>query len=107
MQSVAEIVDAFGGPTAFAKVISRRASTASEMKRNGSIPGRYWEAVVNAARARGISGVTLACLARLHARKRARLMPARCSGGTPSKQAGQNRGQNCAGQHQAGQDRRR
>ena len=98
MQTVAEIVDAFGGPTAFAKVISRGVSTASEMKRNGSIPGRYWEAVVLAARARGISGVTLACLARLHARKRAGLMPARCRGGAPRKRAGQDR---------AGQDRSR
>jgi hypothetical protein len=88
MQTVADIVDAFGGPTAFAKVIERGVSTASEMKRRGSIHGRYWEAVVRAARARGIDGVTLEGLARFHARPR----------GTPARQAGQ---------HRSGQDRER
>jgi hypothetical protein len=104
MQTVAEIVDAFGRPTAFAKVISRGTSTASEMKRNGSIPGRYWEVVVHAARARGIGGVTLECLARLHARQcAAGFAPGRRPRGGPSGRAGQDR----AGQDRAGIDRRR
>jgi hypothetical protein len=89
MQSIAEIIDAFGGPAAFARVISRGASTASEMKRHGATHARYWEEVVEAARARGIAGVTLECLARLHARKRADLMPARRRCGASSGRAGQ------------------
>ena len=68
MQSASDIIKAFGGPTAFAKVISKSPSTASEMSRNGSIPGRYWMAIVKAAHRRGISGVSLEALAKIHAR---------------------------------------
>lgn len=41
------IVDAFGGPTAFGRVIGVRTSTASEMKRRGVIPVQYWPKVVS------------------------------------------------------------
>jgi hypothetical protein len=87
MQSIPQIIDAFGGASAFARVIGRGASTASEMKRTGSINARYWEEVVEAARARGIAGVTLECLARLHARKRDGRPPIGRPGGAPTEQA--------------------
>jgi hypothetical protein len=91
MQSIAEIIDAFGGASAFARVIGRGASTASEMKRTGAISGRYWEEVVEAARARGIAGVTLECLARLHARKRDGRPPIGRPGGAPAERACEDR----------------
>ncbi|MGP0093296.1 MAG: hypothetical protein ACLPKB_25635 [Xanthobacteraceae bacterium] len=69
MHSVPEIIDAFGGTAAFGRVIGRGQSTASEMKRAGAIHGRYWEEIVEAAQSRGIAGVTLECLARLHSRR--------------------------------------
>ena len=90
MQSIPEIIDAFGGQAAFARAINRGSSTASEMKRRGSIPSWYWEAVVHAARARGIAGV-LECLARLHAGKGRGRPPIRRPGGAPTEPASQDR----------------
>ena len=46
MKTVSDIIEAFGGPTKFAGVIGKGPSTASEMKRSGSIPVRYWPAVI-------------------------------------------------------------
>jgi len=67
METVADLIDAFGGPTAFASVIDlKNPSTASEMKRNGSIRVEYWPKIIEAARARGIKGVTPERLMQLH-----------------------------------------
>ena len=68
MNSVPEIIEAFGGNTAFGKIIGKRASTASEMKRAKSIPSRYWVRIVDVARARRIPGITFGKLAELHSR---------------------------------------
>jgi hypothetical protein len=67
MQSVPELIDAFGGPTSFSQVIGKRPSTASEMKRNRSIPVDYWPKVIAVAAERGIDGVTAEMLMRIHA----------------------------------------
>jgi hypothetical protein len=66
--TVPELIDAFGGPTEFAKVIDKNPSTASEMKRSGSIRVNYWPAIVAAAtRQRNpIPGVSLESIARMH-----------------------------------------
>lgn len=59
MQSVPELIDAFGGPTAFARILDLKGpSTASEMKRNRSIPVDYWPRLIAAAREHGIRGIT-------------------------------------------------
>lgn len=72
MQSVPDLIDAFGGPTAFASVIGlKRASTASEMKRNRSIAVEHWPRVIAAAHEIGLGGVTAEMLLRLHAREAA------------------------------------
>lgn len=71
MNSVRELIDAFGGPTAFSKIIEKRPSTASEMKRNRSIAVDYWPKVIEAAAERGMEGVTAEFLMRLHAREAA------------------------------------
>ena len=65
--TVPELIDAFGGPTGFAKVIEKNPSTASEMKRTGSIRVPYWPAIVAAAAANPkIKGVTLESIAKMH-----------------------------------------
>lgn len=68
-ETVPELIDAFGGPTGFAKVIDRNPSTASEMKRSASIRVNYWEMIVDAAKAQRIPGVTLESIARMHIKK--------------------------------------
>lgn len=66
MNTICSLIDALGGPTAFGHVIGKRASTASEMKRNGSIAVGYWPKIIAAAAERGIDGVTADLLMRLH-----------------------------------------
>ncbi len=70
MDTVSDIFDAFGGPAAVARAIKVRPSTASEMKRRGSIPAEYWRDLVAGARARNIGGVSADALAAIHARRR-------------------------------------
>lgn len=71
MNSVPELIDAFGGSTDFARALDLAwPSTASEMKRNGSIHPRHWPKVIEAAAERGIEGVTAEFLMRLHAREK-------------------------------------
>lgn len=64
---VAALIDDFGGVTAFAGIIGKGVSTASEMKRNASVPVAHWPKIIAAARARGIEGITPEKLMRLHA----------------------------------------
>jgi hypothetical protein len=71
MNTVPELIDAFGGVTRFSKVIEKRVSTASEMKRNRSISVDYWPRIIEAAAERGIEGVTAEFLMHLHAREAA------------------------------------
>jgi hypothetical protein len=69
-KTISELIDAFGGPSEFAKVIDKNPSTASEMKRTGSIRVHYWPAIVAAARERGIKGVTMESLAWMNIEER-------------------------------------
>lgn len=65
--TVPELIDAFGGPTKFAvNVIGKNPSTASEMKRSGSIHVTYWPKVIAAAPEFGIVGVTPEKLMKMH-----------------------------------------
>lgn len=68
MLTVSQIIEKFGGPTKFAAVIGRIPSTASEMKRSGSIPVRYWPAMINSEKGREI-GLTSDMLVAAHVRK--------------------------------------
>ena len=54
MKDVTTIISDFGGPTAFARAIGVEPSTASEMKRRGSIPVRYWTSIIAAAKKLGL-----------------------------------------------------
>lgn len=64
--TVSELIDRFGGPTEFAKVIRKNPSTASEMKRSGSIRVGYWPRIVEKAAQQGIEGVSLESIAKMH-----------------------------------------
>jgi hypothetical protein len=68
--SIPDLIDAFGGSTAFARIIGLKPSTASEMKRRQSIPVPYWPKVVEAAGEKNII-VNNDLLVRLHAAEKA------------------------------------
>lgn len=54
MESVANIFDALGGNVVAAKALGVNYSTATEMKRRGSIPVQYWERLVREAKPLGV-----------------------------------------------------
>lgn len=57
MESVAEIIAALGGPTAFGVICGfskNPCARGSDMLQRGSIPVVYWPRIVEAARTRGI-----------------------------------------------------
>jgi hypothetical protein len=65
-ETVAELIDAFGGPAAFARVINKGPSTASEQKRSGRIDVGYWDLVIAAAPAAGIPDISWETLGKMH-----------------------------------------
>ena len=72
METVAEIIDALGGPTAFGRIcgFSRNpAARGSDMRQRGSIPVIYWPHVVEAAEAASIA-INSDILVRAHQRRR-------------------------------------
>jgi hypothetical protein len=67
LDSVDDVFTAFGGPTTLARALSLKgASTASEMKRRGSIPVDYWRRLVEVAPEFGVSGLTYEKLVSMH-----------------------------------------
>ena len=66
-KTIPALIDAFGGPTDFARAIGlKNPSTASEMKRSASIKVGYWPSIVDAAPAHHVPGVTLESIAKMH-----------------------------------------
>jgi hypothetical protein len=50
LRTVPDIIEALGGPTAITRALGfRHASTASEWKRQGSIPPRHWRGLIKMA----------------------------------------------------------
>jgi hypothetical protein len=66
MQSVSNIFETLGGPTRVAKMLDVGFTTASEMKRRGSIPVKYWPRLVAACESQGIDGITYERLVEIH-----------------------------------------
>lgn len=66
MNTVPEIIDAFGGNSRFAEVIGKQPSTASEMRRRKSIPVTYWPILVGSEKGRK-EGLTYDKLVAAHA----------------------------------------
>lgn len=76
MMTVSDIFSVLGGSSAVARALGVKPSTASEMKRRGSIPAEHWRALLIAARRRGLSELDAETLVRLHARSTAGAEPA-------------------------------
>jgi hypothetical protein len=73
MQTVDEIVNAFGGPAKLARALGvRRYARVTDWKYRGSIPAGAWADIVDAARKHGVRGVTLETLAHIHRRSEER-----------------------------------
>lgn len=66
MFTVSTIFQSLGGPTKVARVLGVGFTTASEMKRRGSIPVKYWPKLVAACEAEGIETVTYERLVEIH-----------------------------------------
>ena len=67
MHSVSSLFERLGGPTKVARLLDVGVTTASEMKRRGSIPVRYWPKLVSACEAHGVFGVDYKRLVEIHA----------------------------------------
>lgn len=63
--TVSALFDALGGPARVGRILERGNSTASEMKRRGSIPVDYWPALIASDEGKAI-GLTPDDLMRLH-----------------------------------------
>lgn len=55
MENVDDIFTKLGGTGAVARIIDVKHSAASEMRRRGSIPVRYWPMLIEGARASGVA----------------------------------------------------
>ncbi|MEE7460643.1 hypothetical protein MFUR16E_04515 [Methylobacterium fujisawaense] len=73
IQSVMDLFEALGGTSAVARLLGVGQSTASEMKRRGSIPSEYWVGLVQKAHEAQIVGVTYEVLAFVHAAAKGKL----------------------------------
>jgi hypothetical protein len=71
MLTIADLINRLGGNVGFAEIIgAAHPSTASEMKRRGSIPVQHWPRVIAAARQRGID-ISAETLMAMHTEERA------------------------------------
>lgn len=65
MNTLNDLFDDFGGPAKIGQAIGVSTEHAAAMKRRHSIPSRYWLALVNSARERGLE-LSIEQLALLH-----------------------------------------
>jgi hypothetical protein len=63
MQTFAELIERFGGAARMAPEIGVSANVIRQWSSRGSIPGRYWLTIIDAAKRLGIEGVDAAALA--------------------------------------------
>ena len=54
IKSVDELFEAFGGPAAFARIIGKNPSTASMIKRRGSIAIEYWPFLIESEQGKSL-----------------------------------------------------
>lgn len=67
LDTVDDVFRAFGGPTTVARALNLKgASTASEMRRRGSIPVDYWQRLVEVAPDFGVCNLTYEKLVSMH-----------------------------------------
>lgn len=70
MNTVDDVFDKFGGPTALARAIGIKVSAASEMRRRASIPVTYWRDLVAVAKQHGLP-LTIDRLVSMHTGRKA------------------------------------
>jgi hypothetical protein len=68
MRSVSEILETLGGSTAVAAALDLPFTTVASWKARSSIPVPYWKPLAEAARQRGVRGLTVDVLAELAAK---------------------------------------
>lgn len=66
MNTVEDVFLRFEKTSAFADALGLKLSAASEMRRRGSIPVRYWPKLVEAARQRGFDEISNDTLVSIH-----------------------------------------
>ena len=71
MNSFYEVIQAFGGGSKLAGDIGINPITVRQWGNRGSIPSKYWPAIVEAAKAKRIRGVTYQALAQIIEKARA------------------------------------
>jgi len=71
IDTIDTLFDRLGGASAVARLIGKGASTASEMKRRGSIPVRYWGPILDSETGREYR-LTPADMVRLNTSRRAK-----------------------------------
>jgi hypothetical protein len=69
MKTIPEIIDAIGGPFAFARLLKIKNSTATEIKRREVLAVKYWPVVVRHCKENKIRGVSNDVLVLLHQKK--------------------------------------
>lgn len=67
MVTVEQVFEVLGGPVAVGTLLNISTQAASNMKSRRSIPGKYWKAIAEEAKAKGNETVTLEALAELAA----------------------------------------
>ncbi len=75
MDSFSAVIAAFGKPSVFDAETGAPAGSGRTWKYRNAIPAEHWRATVDAARRRGIAGVTFERLAALAEDKKTRRMP--------------------------------
>lgn len=71
MDTFSQIIARLGGPAIVASLIEAKHEAVRKMAKRESIPPEYWPALIDAARAKRMSGVTLAKLSRLRKPRKA------------------------------------
>ena len=66
IESVGDVFSAFGGIGAVASILGKNYSTCAAMKRRGAIASWHFKALIDAAKKRGIEGITVERLVALH-----------------------------------------
>ncbi len=69
MQTLSDVIDAFGGYAKLASALDCPPGTTSAWKTRGSIPARYWSKIVEKANELGIEGITFDVLGRIAAQR--------------------------------------
>lgn len=65
MHSFPDLITILGGPTVVAKAAGVPAGVARQWKARGSIPPAYWPSIIDLAKERDVSGVTVESLGAL------------------------------------------